>query len=176
MAKEILIKPLITEKTENLSENLAQYSFVVNRKANKIEIRKAVEDNYNVTVEAVNTMVMPGKAKVRNTRSGLQRGLKPAYKKAVVTLSEGEEIDFFGVDVNVEKKTMPDYDLLNVQNLEENKPQETVTPQPPLENAYDALSQPVQQEPPEPVEILLSPPPFPVLLVQLILVEVFFWN
>ena len=96
MAKEILIKPLITEKTENLSENLAQYSFVVNRKANKIEIRKAVEDNYNVTVEAVNTMVMPGKAKVRNTRSGLQRGLKPAYKKAVVTLSEGEEIDFFG--------------------------------------------------------------------------------
>ena len=96
MAKQILVKPLITEKTENLSENLTQYSFVVNRKANKIEIRKAVEDNYNVTVESVNTMIMPGKAKVRNTRSGLQRGLKPAYKKAVVTLSEGEEIDFFG--------------------------------------------------------------------------------
>lgn len=61
-----------------------------------------------------------------------------------------EEIDFFGVDVNVEKKTMPDYDLLNVQNLDKNKQQETVTPQPPLENTYDALSQPVQQEPPAP--------------------------
>ena len=96
MSKQILIKPMITEKTENISETFGQYSFVVNRKANKIEIKKAVENLYNVTVESVNTLVMPGKARVRNTRSGVQRGMKPAYKKAIVTLSEGEEIDFFG--------------------------------------------------------------------------------
>ncbi len=96
MAKEVLIKPLITEKTEHISESLTQYTFVVNKKANKIEIRKAVEDMYNVTVEAVNTMVMPGKSKIKNTRSGLQKGRKPSFKKAIVTLSEGEEIDFFG--------------------------------------------------------------------------------
>lgn len=96
MAKEILIKPLITEKSENISEELSQYTFVVNRKANKIEIRKAIEEMYNVTVDGVNTMIMPGKAKVRNTRSGLQKGRKPSYKKAIITLAEGEEIDFFG--------------------------------------------------------------------------------
>ena len=96
MAKTILIKPIITEKAENLSENLGQYSFVVNQSANKIEIRKAVEDLYNVTVTSVNTAVMPGKAKVRNTRSGLQRGRVAAFKKAVVKLADVEEIDFFG--------------------------------------------------------------------------------
>lgn len=96
MAKQIIIKPLITEKTETITEKLSQYSFVVDRKANKIEIRKAVENTYGVTVEAVNTLIMPGKAKVRNTRSGIQRGMKSPYKKAIVTLSEGEEIDFFG--------------------------------------------------------------------------------
>ncbi len=96
MNKEVLVRPLITEKSENLSEALTQYSFVVNRKANKIEIRQAVEAMYNVTVEAVNTAIMPGKSKVRNTKSGIQRGRKSSYKKAIVTLSEGEEIDFFG--------------------------------------------------------------------------------
>ncbi len=96
MAKTILIKPIITEKAENLSENLGQYSFVVERTANKIEIRKAIEDLYNVNVTSVNTAVMPGKAKVRNTRAGLQRGRVSAFKKAVVKLAEGEEIDFFG--------------------------------------------------------------------------------
>ena len=93
MAKQIIIKPLITEKSENLSENLMQYSFVVNKNANKIEIRKAVEKMYGVNVDAVNTMVMPGKSKVRNTRSGIQKGRKPSFKKAVVRLSE--EINFF---------------------------------------------------------------------------------
>ncbi len=96
MSKEVLIRPLITEKAETLSEKTAQYSFVVNKKANKLEIKKAVEDTYSVTVEAVNTMVMPGKSKIRNTRSGLQKGRKPSFKKAIITLSEGEEIDFFG--------------------------------------------------------------------------------
>lgn len=97
MAKQkIIIKPLITEKSENLSENLVQYSFVVDKKANKIEIRKAIEEMYSVTVDSVNTLVMPGKSKIKNTRSGLQKGRKPSFKKAIVKLSEGEEIDFFG--------------------------------------------------------------------------------
>ena len=97
MAKQnILIRPIITEKAERLSEGLGQYSFVVDRRANKIEIGKAVEKMYEVTVESVNTMIMPGKSRTRNTRSGVQRGRVSPYKKAVVTLAEGEEIDFFG--------------------------------------------------------------------------------
>ncbi len=96
MAKRILIKPIITEKAENLSEGLNQYSFVVHRKANKIEIKKAVEAKYNVQVDGVNTMVMPAKEKNRSTRSGVLKGYVSAYKKAVVKLVDGEEIDFFG--------------------------------------------------------------------------------
>ena len=96
MYKKILVRPLITEKSENLSEELVKYSFVVNKKANKIEIKDAVEKMYSVTVTDVNTMIMPGKSKTRNTKSGIQRGRKPDFKKAIVTLSEGEEIDFFG--------------------------------------------------------------------------------
>jgi len=96
MAKTILIKPLITEKAEMLTEDEAKYSFIVAKNANKIEIKKAVEAMYQVTVEAVNTMILPAKAKSRSTRSGILQGRKPAYKKAVVTLAEGEELDFFG--------------------------------------------------------------------------------
>jgi len=96
MHKQIIVKPMITEKSETLSESLMQYTFVVNKKANKIEIKTAVEQMYGVTVESVNTLVMPGKSKVRNTRSGLQKGRKSSFKKAIVRLSEGEEIDFFG--------------------------------------------------------------------------------
>ena len=96
MAKPILIKPLITEKAETLSEGLNKYSFVVDRKANKVEIRKAVEEMYGVAVTSVNTAVMPGKSKNRTTKSGILRGRISAYKKAVVTLADGEEIDFFG--------------------------------------------------------------------------------
>ncbi len=96
MSKQIIIRPLITEKSELLSENLSQYSFVVNKNANKIEIRKAIEAMYGVNVDAVNTIIVPGKSKVRNTRTGLQKGRKPSFKKAIVRLSEGEEIDFFG--------------------------------------------------------------------------------
>lgn len=96
MAKEILIKPIITEKAETLSEGLNKYSFIVHKKANKIEIKKAVETMYNVQVAAVNTMILPGKIKSRTTRAGVLQGRKPAYKKAVVTLASGEDIDFFG--------------------------------------------------------------------------------
>ncbi len=96
MAKQILIKPIISEKAEQLSDRQNQYSFVVNRKANKVEIRKAVEQFYNVNVQSVNTMIVPGKNKSRTTRSGMLRGRVPGYKKAVVTLAPGEEIDFYG--------------------------------------------------------------------------------
>jgi large subunit ribosomal protein L23 len=96
MAKRILVKPVISEKAENLQERRKQYSFVVNKDANKIEIKKAVEQQYNVTVEAVNTMIMPAKAKSRNTRAGLIKGRVSSFKKALVTLSPGETINLYG--------------------------------------------------------------------------------
>ena len=96
MAKHILIKPIISEKAETLSDTLQQYTFMVDKKANKIQIRKAVEQMYNVGVESVNTMIMPAKSKQRYTRTGVQKGAVGSFKKAVVTLVEGEEIDFFG--------------------------------------------------------------------------------
>ena len=95
MGKQILIKPLITEKSNRLSEGLTQYTFMVDKGANKIEIKNAVEKMYSVNVESVNTVVVPGKAKLRNTKTGVVRGRKPSYKKAIVTLSSGEEINFF---------------------------------------------------------------------------------
>ena len=97
MAKNILIKPIISEKSELLSGSLTQYSFVVNKAANKIEVKKAVEEMYpEVKVVRVNTLVMPAKAKSRNTKSGVLKGRLSGYKKAIVTLAEGSEIDFFG--------------------------------------------------------------------------------
>lgn len=94
--RTILVKPLITEKADTLSESKSQYSFIVDKGANKIEIKKAIEALYTVNVEAVNTMVIPGKRKTRNTKRGVLHGRKPSYKKAVVTLASGETIDFFG--------------------------------------------------------------------------------
>jgi len=98
MSKRILIKPLVTEKTERLSESgkFPQYTFVVNKAANKIEIKSAIEEMYSVTVKSVNTMIMPSRRKSRMTRTGVQKGAISSYKKAIVTLPEGEEIDFYG--------------------------------------------------------------------------------
>lgn len=96
MTKRILIKPIISEKSENLSGDFSQYSFVVHKEANKVEIRKAIEEMYSVNVTSVNTLVMPGKSKTRNTRSGVQKGKISSYKKAIIKLASGEEIDFFG--------------------------------------------------------------------------------
>jgi large subunit ribosomal protein L23 len=96
MAKQILIRPLITEKSEFLGEKRNQYMFVVNKDANKIEIKNAVKDMYNVNVKAVNTLVMPGKSKTRSTKAGMIHGTKKSYKKAIITLDDGEMIDFFG--------------------------------------------------------------------------------
>ena len=95
MGKQILIKPLITEKSNRLSEKLTKYTFMVDKGANKIEIKNAVEKMYSVNVESVNTTLMPGKAKTRNTKAGVVKGRKPSYKKAIVTLASGEEINFF---------------------------------------------------------------------------------
>jgi large subunit ribosomal protein L23 len=94
--KNILIKPLITEKSETLSEDQNKYTFVVDKRANKIEIKNAVEDMYSVSVENVRTMIMPGRFVSRSTKSGILQGRKSAFKKAIITLNEGEEIDFFG--------------------------------------------------------------------------------
>ena len=91
-----MIKPLITEKSNRLSEKLAQYTFVVAKGTNKIEIKTAVEKLYSVNVESVNTFTVPGKVKNRNTKTGVVKGRKPSFKKAIVTLATGEEINFFG--------------------------------------------------------------------------------
>ena len=96
MSKNILIKPLITEKAEKISEKGNQYSFVVDKKANKLEIKKAVEEMYKVSITDVNTLVMPAKVKSRSSRSGVIQGRKSSFKKAIVTVVKGEEIDFFG--------------------------------------------------------------------------------
>lgn len=91
----VLVKPLITEKTSKLSENYNKYTFVVDPRANKIQIKKAIEEMYNVDVSKVNTITMPRKAKSRFTKSGVLSGKTKKVKKAIVTLAEGEEIDFY---------------------------------------------------------------------------------
>ncbi len=94
--KNILIKPLINEKSEVLSDKLGKYTFIVDKKANKVEIRKAIEAMYGVDVRTVNTMIMPAKERSRFTRTGVMKGRTSVYKKAIVTLGESEEINFYG--------------------------------------------------------------------------------
>jgi len=91
----ILIEPIITEKMTDKSEKLDQYGFIVKKSANKIEIKKAVEKLYNVTVESVNTMVYGGKRRDRYTKRGLIKGRTNSFKKAIVTLTDGDTIDFY---------------------------------------------------------------------------------
>lgn len=92
---EILIKPLVTEKMNLLSDKQGKYGFKVDKRANKDEIKKAIEIIYGVTVTSVNTMVYSGKVKSRFTKSGVISGRTNAYKKAIVTLGKGESIDFY---------------------------------------------------------------------------------
>jgi large subunit ribosomal protein L23 len=92
---EVLIKPILTEKANAQQEKLRRYAFRVSKKANKLEIKKAIEGFYGVTVIQVNTAVSPGKNKSRFTKAGVISGRKPAYKKAFVTLTEGESIDLY---------------------------------------------------------------------------------
>ncbi len=91
----ILLKPIVTEKMTALGDKFNRYGFLVTRTSNKLQIRKAVEELYSVTVESVNTMRYGGKVKSRNTKSGLLTGRTAATKKAVVTLAEGNKIDFY---------------------------------------------------------------------------------
>jgi len=92
---EILIRPVVTEKMTGMAEKASRYGFVVNRKANKIQVKQAVESMYGVSVASVNTMVIPGKKRSRNTKSKFIVGRTSAYKKAIVTLADGNSIDFF---------------------------------------------------------------------------------
>jgi large subunit ribosomal protein L23 len=91
----ILLKPIVTEKMTSQGDKFNRYGFVVAKNANKLQIRKAVEELYGVTVDSVNTMRYGGKVKTRNTKSGLLVGRSVAVKKAVVTLAEGNTIDFY---------------------------------------------------------------------------------
>ena len=92
---DVLIKPILSEKANKQSEKMNRYSFVVDKKANKLEIKKAIEGFYGVTVNSVNTIVVPSKAKAKYTKAGFIVGRKPAKKKAVVTVAEGENIDLY---------------------------------------------------------------------------------
>lgn len=92
---EILLKPIITEKMTAQSEKLNRFGFIVDINANKIQIKKAVEKMYSVTVESVNTMRYAGKNKSRYTKTGILKGSTNAFKKAIVTLKEGDTIDFY---------------------------------------------------------------------------------
>ena len=108
-----IIKPIVTEKMTKITDKSSmertykvkgqertkkaetKYGFIVKPEANKIEIKKEVEALYNVTVEDVNTVRYAGKRSQRYTKAGLVKGQKNAFKKAIVTLKEGEEIDFY---------------------------------------------------------------------------------
>lgn len=88
-------KPVITEKATRLSDKRGAYTFKVEKTADKTQIKKAVEEMYNVTVVSVNTMIVKGKNKSRYTKAGLVKGKTSDYKKAIVVLKEGDTIDFF---------------------------------------------------------------------------------
>ncbi len=92
---EVLIKPIVTEKSNKLTDERRVYAFRVNRRANKLEIKKAVEDFYGVNVTEVNTVVVPGKTKTKFTKGGFISGRKPAFKKAYVAVAEGDTIDLY---------------------------------------------------------------------------------
>jgi len=91
----ILIRPLITEKMTAQGEKLGRYGFVVDRKSNKVEIKNAVEKEYGVTVTGVRTAIVRGKDKTRYTKRNILRGGTSTWKKAFVTLKEGETIDLY---------------------------------------------------------------------------------
>ncbi|MGZ3845640.1 MAG: 50S ribosomal protein L23 [Flavisolibacter sp.] len=92
---EVLIKPILSEKANAQQEKLRRYAFKVSRRANKLEIKKAVEEFYGVSVVDVNTAVVPGKNKTRYTKKGFVKGQKQSFKKALVTVGEGETIDLY---------------------------------------------------------------------------------
>ena len=90
-----IVKPLVSEKMTNITDKENKFGFIVRPEADKLQIKKEVESLYGVTVEDVNTMRYSGKRQVRYTKKGLVRGQRNAYKKAIVTLKEGDTIDFY---------------------------------------------------------------------------------
>ena len=90
-----LKKPVITEKMTSLTEKLNRYGFVVDHNANKLQIKSAIEEMYGVSVDRVNTMNYKGKHKTRYTKTGWVEGRTNKFKKAIVTLAEGDTIDFY---------------------------------------------------------------------------------
>ena len=92
---KVIIRPIVTEKMTQKTESLNDYGFVVNKKVNKIEIKRAVEANYNVKVKSVRTMIYRGKEKSRFTKTGVIKGKTSSYKKAIVRLEKDNNIDFY---------------------------------------------------------------------------------
>jgi len=93
---DILRKPLLTEKVTSLTDKFNRYTFMVDPKANKLQIKEAIEKLFGVQVEAINTMRYAGKLKTRNTKRGPVSGRSASYKKAIVSVKKGEIIDFYG--------------------------------------------------------------------------------
>ena len=91
----VLIKPIVTEKMTNITDRFNRFGFIVRPEANKLVIKKEIEALYNVTVVDVNTMNYAGKSKSRYTKAGFIQGRTNAVKKAIVTLKEGDTIDFY---------------------------------------------------------------------------------
>ena len=90
-----IIKPIVTEKMTRITEKEGKYGFICKPEANKLQIKAEIESRYNVSVIGISTMVYAGKNKSRYTRSGLIKGRTNRFKKAIVTLKEGETIDFY---------------------------------------------------------------------------------
>ena len=90
-----IVKPLVTEKMTDITEKQNKFGFIVRPEANKLQIKAEVEATYGVTVTDVNTMNYAGKNKSRYTKAGLLQGRTNAFKKAIVTVKEGETIDFY---------------------------------------------------------------------------------
>ena len=92
----ILMRPILTEKMLKQQENLGKYAFIVEKEATKIDIKRAVEKRFDVSVVNVRTINVFGKMKRMNTRRGITRGRRPSCKKAIITLRKGDTIDLFG--------------------------------------------------------------------------------
>ena len=92
---KVIIRPIVTEKMTQKTESLNDYGFVVNKKVNKIEIKRAVETNYNVKVKSVRTMIYRGKEKSRFTKTGVIKGKTSSFKKAIIRLEKDNNIDFY---------------------------------------------------------------------------------
>ncbi len=92
---DIIVKPILTEKATDESELRNSYTFIVCKNANKIQIKKAIEESYGVSVLKVRTMTYGAKSITKYTKRGIQSSKKGAYKKALVKISEGDRIDFF---------------------------------------------------------------------------------